>query len=102
MLIGMTGLPILLLRVPVNRNRMIVLPDVRPAMTTGRVTRLAMNHHLIAHQQEKVLLHQDVLVAIAVEVLQVVVPVILLAVHLEVHPDQVHLQEAGDNSIIMI
>ena len=84
-----------------NPIRMTGLLVVHKVMI-GRAIHHEMMHHRIAHLQEKALHH--LVDALLVEA--VAAPVILpvdQAIHLVVHQvDPVHLQEAGDNTNIMI
>ena len=92
-----------------NPIRMTSLLVVRKAMIGRAIHHEMMGLHIV-HHQEKVRHHLvDALqvAAVVVAILQAVVaPVILLvdqAIHLVVHQvDPVHLQEAGDNTNIMI
>ena len=84
-----------------NLIRMKGLLVVRKVMI-GLAIHHEVNHHLIVHLQEKVLHRQVVALPGAVAAVPVIPLVVHQAIHPEVHPDQVHHQEAGDNSIIMI
>ena len=94
------------LHLVINRIRMTTLQADHKVMI-GQTIHQEMNRHHTMHHPGKVLHHLEAahLVAAAVDILQVeVAPVILLVapVILPEVQDQVHLQEAGDNSDNMI
>lgn len=109
----MTGRRIHLHLALIHLNRMIVHPVVQTMMIV-RAIHQEMIPHRIMHHNEKVLRKEKALLplvalwveAAVVDIHQVeAVPVILPedpAILQVVHRDQVHLQEAGDNSNIMI